>query len=413
MLLEEKAFCRTLLLNSAYSKPIPSRRLGVGNSPVKELHIPFGIDRKSRQIVEPEDAERGRACNCLCPRCEAPLLSRHPKSDEKRIHFAHDSKHPEAKPIEDCPLSPYVALGMMLRHIGGNLASQSIKLTAYCKHINFDCCTAQEKSFFVTEDEEVVIVGAVGSPSIGGVSYDLKLTVNAKSYFVELIYPGKNKKDLPAPEHLLGVGGIFCISGPEFVEMMGKEEFLTARYSDSVAKFLLDHSQKFWAYHYLEAEKEEAFRLTHKCKPNYNRGRVVPNNANSTYQKQTSSYVPKYNTYNPVSIPAQHMQPGQQSRKEAAEAYLKASRGEGSTFGGGYADRKATAGYQEHEKHYLLPPSFHAQEENNAHSIISGTQVAADGINYECVFCKVDFVALDGAAPRCPQCQQHLGARLK
>ncbi len=70
------------------------------------LLIPFGLDRNTRDIVEPEDAARGRACNCICPGCAAPLLSRHPK--ENRIHFAHDSKHPEAKPEEECPFSSAV-----------------------------------------------------------------------------------------------------------------------------------------------------------------------------------------------------------------------------------------------------------------------------------------------------------------
>ncbi|MCP4488613.1 MAG: hypothetical protein GY820_15065 [Gammaproteobacteria bacterium] len=47
------------------------------DSVMSELLIPFGIHRHSGDIVEPEDAPKGRACNCLCPGCKAPLLSRH------------------------------------------------------------------------------------------------------------------------------------------------------------------------------------------------------------------------------------------------------------------------------------------------------------------------------------------------
>lgn len=78
---------------------------------VAELLIPFGVDAASGLIVEPEDAERGQACNCVCPGCKAPLLSKH--SVDRRRHFSHDSSRFDAKPIEKCPFNSAVAVAII------------------------------------------------------------------------------------------------------------------------------------------------------------------------------------------------------------------------------------------------------------------------------------------------------------
>lgn len=373
---------------------------------MKDLHIPYGLDRITNEIIEPEDAVRGRACNCLCPGCSAPLLSRHPKSDDKRIHFAHDSKHPDAKPIEDCPLSPYVALGMMFRHLAETLNGKPILLNSYCKQINFECCSATSKSVFVTEGSEAFITHCEPSPVIGGVTYDLMLQLSdGKSYFVELIYPGKNKKDLPAAHHLSTAGGIFCVSGPEFLEMMTKDEFKTARYSECVAQFLLTNSRKFWAYHFLESDAEASIRAKHFCKPSYG---MSAYSRQRRQHHQPSARVYSGSNYNTTANGYSQYRTPTQTINDAAEAYRKASKGEGGTPGYSSLNPKSAPRYNIQEKHYLLPPSYH----NRHDQVPNETELNDPYIeSYKCLFCDVEFTAPQGNAPKCPKCNGHLGAQ--
>lgn len=235
---------------------------------MKELHIPYGIDRLTRQIIEPEDAERGRACDCLCPGCEAPLLSRHPQRDDRRTHFAHDSKHADAKPIDDCPLSPEVAFAMMARYVAGSLAGKTIQLGAYEKSLSHPCCLPSSTLIELIAKQEAVIERAEAFVSIGGVQYDLGLTLNGRSYFIDITYPGKPKKDLPGAEHLDGIGGVMSVwAGQYLAMMMGEEVCHKMRYSESVEHFLLNHSSYDWEYHHLEVAKLAEAQQQHKCSP--------------------------------------------------------------------------------------------------------------------------------------------------
>lgn len=234
---------------------------------MKELHIPYGINRQSRMIIEPEDAERGRACGCLCPGCEAPLLSRHPKRDDRRIHFAHDSKHTDAKPLDDCPLSPEVALAMMARYIATNLTGKIIQLSELEKSLYHPCCLSPSTLIELIPKQETIIERAQHSVSLGTVTYDLGLTLNGKSYFIDIVYVGKPKKDLPATEHLHCIGGIISIAAGEYLAMMQNPEFNVMRYSESVEYFLLNYVHKDWEYHHLEAARMTEAHQQHKCPP--------------------------------------------------------------------------------------------------------------------------------------------------
>jgi len=234
---------------------------------MKELHIPYGIHRTTREIIEPEDAIRGRACDCLCPGCEAPLLSRHPKSEDKRIHFAHDSKHPNAKPIEDCPMSPQVAFAMMARYIARNLTGKTIKLSELEKSVTFTCCLPGSSLIELIPPREAVIETAEQSVSLGGVPYDLLLTLEGKSYYIDIVYAGKPKKDLPAKEHIEGIGGIMVINANEYLAMMINPECGLMRYSESVEHFLLSYAYQDWEYHHLEDERIAGARKQHQCPP--------------------------------------------------------------------------------------------------------------------------------------------------
>ncbi len=375
---------------------------------MKELHIPYGIERDSGDIVEPEDAARGRACNCLCPGCEAPLLSRHPQSDSKRVHFAHDSKHQDAKPIGECPLSPFVALGMMLRHLSSSFAGKTIQLTTYCKSISFNCCDAAAKFLAVTEAEEAVISAGDKSPSVGGVTYDLGLVINGKYYLVEIIYPGKLRKEIPELIHLKDIGGIFSISGPEFLEMMGKQDFRMVRYSESVSYFLLSYSRKLWSYRDEEVDAEARVRESHVCKHNYLGRRAgkrktygVAASAYGNYKKENASF--STGNLNHKQTPAAKYQ----TIQESAEAYRRASQGAGRATG-----QTSIPSHAKHEKSEPIQANFIAPSSHIVNIPLTYNGGGAGGIKrYECLFCNIEYDVKQNEAPTCPRCNSHLGAR--
>lgn len=53
-------------------------------------YIPFGL-RPDGSLIDPEAAERGLACNCVCPGCREPLMAK--KGDVRVHHFSHVGDH--------------------------------------------------------------------------------------------------------------------------------------------------------------------------------------------------------------------------------------------------------------------------------------------------------------------------------
>lgn len=256
---------------------------------MKELHIPYGIQRLTGAIIEPEDATQGRACDCLCPGCAAPLLSRHPKSDDKRIHYAHDSKHPNAKPIEDCPLSPQVAMAMMARYISESLPGKTIKLGALERDLSFTCCLPGSTFITLVPEQDAIIENSQSSVSYGGVNYDIGLTLNGLRFFIDIVYGGKPKKELPAREFLDGIGGIMTLNANEYLAMMDNPEYRAMRYSESVEYFLLSYASQDWEYHHTEAESQADARKQHQCPPPLST-QIFGNRQFNSYPRYSSSF---------------------------------------------------------------------------------------------------------------------------
>jgi len=229
-----------------------------------DLLIPFGLDRNTKNIVEPEDAARGRACNCICPGCQAPLLSRHPK--ENRAHFAHDSKNPEAKPQEKCPFSSAVAIAMMARELTGLLRGKEFKIPDYdCEH-HFECCDDIE-ILSVTKQKRLTISSASKKPSLTGQSFDLELGFGESTIFVDLCYKGKppqrigNKKTLG--EEKSGVLAINC----DTLDVGTLAQNKQLKFSEAVLDFLLETGFRLWRFHPRQLALSAKLEASHQCKP--------------------------------------------------------------------------------------------------------------------------------------------------
>ncbi|WP_028877630.1 hypothetical protein [Teredinibacter turnerae] len=228
------------------------------------LLIPFGLDRDTKEIVEPEDAARGRACNCICPGCQAPLLSRHPK--DNRIHFAHDSKHPEAKPEEECPFSSAVAIAMMARELVESLPGKLFEIRDYEYEYYFECCSDIE-SVWVTEQKCLTIASARKKPQCAGQTFDLELCFGEAKILVDLFYKGKPPQLVEnADVFAEGKPGVLAISCDTF-DMSALAENKGTRFSDAVMGFLLKTGFRRWSFHPRQLSLIDKLTESHQCQP--------------------------------------------------------------------------------------------------------------------------------------------------
>lgn len=228
------------------------------------LLIPFGLDRNTKAIIEPEDSAKGRACNCICPGCQAPLLSRHPKKN--RFHFAHDSKHPEAKPEEECPFSPAVAIAMMARELAESLSSKVFKIPDYNYEYSFDCCGKTEK-LLATEQKCLTIPNARKKPFCAGQTFDLELNFGEAKILVDLFYEGKPPQLIENTEIFAEEkSGVLAISCDTF-DADSLMENKNIRFSDAVLSFLLEIGFRQWSFHPRQLSKVAKSVDAHQCRP--------------------------------------------------------------------------------------------------------------------------------------------------
>ncbi|MFT6102781.1 MAG: ssDNA-binding Zn-finger/Zn-ribbon topoisomerase 1 [Candidatus Endobugula sp.] len=234
---------------------------------MNNLLIPFGLDRVTNAIVEPEDADRGRACHCVCPGCHAPLLSRHPKAH--RVHFAHDSKHPDAKPDEECPFSSAVAIAMMARELAESLIGKAFFIPEYDYCHQFECCGDTE-DILVTEKKILTITSALKKPDGGGQMFDVELGFGEAKILVDLFYKGK------PIQHVLNEAvlskeksGVLAISCDTFDQgPLAKDKQL--KFSDAVLAFLLETGCRQWRFHPRQAALADRANASHQCRPSNN-----------------------------------------------------------------------------------------------------------------------------------------------
>lgn len=55
------------------------------NKHIKKSKVPFGL--KDGKLYEPSQVQRGKACDCICPSCNKPLVSK--QGSINKDHFSH------------------------------------------------------------------------------------------------------------------------------------------------------------------------------------------------------------------------------------------------------------------------------------------------------------------------------------
>lgn len=229
---------------------------------MSDLLIPFGIHRDTGEIIEPEDAPKGRACNCICPGCKAPLLSRHP--EEKRYHFAHDSRHEDARPEEECPLSSAVAVAMMVREVAASSVGKFLETPPLMVYAHYECC-GEEKVIRVTKGSRNEIERAHSGERFYGHHVDMIIRIGSYTILVDLVYKGKQSISYDEQELQRYKAGLLELNCDSFSITKLKTD-RTLRFSEAVLLFLLEDGYREWRFHPRTASKKQSDRQTHQCK---------------------------------------------------------------------------------------------------------------------------------------------------
>ncbi|WP_461516620.1 hypothetical protein [Porticoccus sp.] len=227
-----------------------------------ELLIPFGYDKNTGAIVEPEDAARGRACNCICPGCCAPLVSRH--SEVKRSHFAHDSKNKTENPSDDCPFSSAVAIAMMARNLVDEYAEKSLSTPGHSVMYSYECCGKTDE-IVVSSGAINTIDSAESNVSLAGQHVDLKFVIAGYQIYVDLVYAGKHPVSVPSEvlqENKAGLLRLYCSSFSTSDFSANRD----MRFSDAVLNFVLVDGFKDWVFHPRESSCLNNARSGHRCR---------------------------------------------------------------------------------------------------------------------------------------------------
>lgn len=80
-----------------------------------EALIPFGLHKESNRLVDVGSVAKGKACGCICPSCQTPLIAR--QGNEKEWHFAHRSHDVHNETRKECDYSLPVSIRMMIRQL--------------------------------------------------------------------------------------------------------------------------------------------------------------------------------------------------------------------------------------------------------------------------------------------------------
>jgi len=233
---------------------------------MSDLLIPFGLHKITGEIVEPEDVVSGRACDCICPGCKAPILARHPKVN--RSHFAHDSKHENAKPEEECPFSSAVAVAMMIREVASLFVGKVLYTPSYECLLEFDCCFDGATVVQVCDSAYMVIDEVEVGVFEFSRRFDIKFSVAGIPVYVDLIHKGKLPVTLFDSELDEAGASILELDCDSFVPNWARKD-KAQRFSEAVTEFVLEWGLRRWSLHSSQAQKVKSVKNAHQCKSYY------------------------------------------------------------------------------------------------------------------------------------------------
>ncbi len=347
-----------------------------------DLLIPFGIHKDTGDIIEPEDAVKGRACDCLCPGCKAPLLCKHPK--EKRDHFAHDSKHENAKPEKKCPFSSSVAVAMMVRNMAPAFVGKLLGTPEFYVSDRCPRCRRLE-SIMVTRSAYNRIDEVDANVTAYGHHVDLKLIVSGFPILVNLVYKGKqplNIDETALQSNKVAVLELDCDSF-SFTTFRRHRKL---RFSEAIIRFFLIEGRRAWRFHPRAETLRKQSQQKHQCKT---RNARIPQNYFT--DTPTKSVLPPEKHTKNVKKNNIFEEFVQHQEKQKAEKPVHSPE-----------NSEIEKSVHNPEVHEVKKP-VHSPEE---------TVIENDVIKrFECVLCHLSWQHHGHGSWKCPNCDSHLYAR--
>ena len=194
--------------------------------------IPFGISVETGEMVEIGNAQRGRACQCVCPSCEQPLQACQGEIND--WHFKHDSQLGSNKeqPVCEFSLWPTLRKFAIQAAVNGHLTtlktpSKSLSLGIYTKTV----ATSGSHEVQYTKGEWSDLVA-----SFSGSEHRVH---------INFIYPGRHGES-GSPQ----ADGVLEVSLTAVFDCMESESLQKDAFSNAVCKLLGEtHEFKWWKFH--------------------------------------------------------------------------------------------------------------------------------------------------------------------
>ncbi len=212
------------------------------------LRIPFGQRESDGEQVDVHEVPNGRACGCICPSCNTPLVAK--QGSDREWHFAHASKSVYEKTSNQCEYSIYVSSALMAKQLF--MSCNSVSLPEYVVTLNgLGEITSERHSIQVqvTKSSIVDIDSCKVETDINGFKTDVLTTVNGMPLLFYLVHPERTLSlDLDCFKgQSIGVISIDLAFIPQLLRQASGSK---GGYKAELAKFLFNgFSGKKWMYH--------------------------------------------------------------------------------------------------------------------------------------------------------------------
>ncbi len=156
-----------------------------------DTKLPFAVSLASGLLIEVDDAEPGRSCNCVCPSCRQGVVAR--QGQKNRWCFAHD-KDSEHKPTKICEVSFYSCCRLFIIESVLGKKPEFIALPDYL-------IGEYRKDFSMVPLTDTLSGGTFPVLEVRGSeahdSHDFTLMLEGRTVDVFLSYPGRKKPGPP------------------------------------------------------------------------------------------------------------------------------------------------------------------------------------------------------------------------
>ncbi|WP_434949610.1 hypothetical protein ACRWQL_00475 (plasmid) [Shewanella sp. HL-SH4] len=195
--------------------------------------IPVGCSRDNlNYLLDVMDVPSGKACNCVCPSCRAPLIARH-CNGHRESHFAHDPAYESEYNYSECILSFHVALKLMLKQIMAT--STEIFLPEY------EVIEPYSDETITVTKERMLKFDCIGIDING---FDAVIRVNKYRLAIIITYPGRQ---VTHNTNCSGIHGILEID----LDLMQRSSLAPkVSWSEALSGSLIRKTQsKRWVWH--------------------------------------------------------------------------------------------------------------------------------------------------------------------